>query len=155
MLTMSAARVLAAIPARYGSQRLPGKPLLDINGLPMISHVVRAAWKAELVDEVLVATDCEEIAAVARAEGAVAVLTDSAIPSGTDRIEAAIRKCGFDADLVVNVQGDEPLLHPSAISHAARLLLESPSADMSTLCAPLPLAALCDPSRVQLAIRFI
>uniref|UniRef100_A0A7S0P0R7 3-deoxy-manno-octulosonate cytidylyltransferase n=1 Tax=Calcidiscus leptoporus TaxID=127549 RepID=A0A7S0P0R7_9EUKA len=146
-------RVLAAIPARYGSQRLPGKPLLEINGLPMISHVVRAARQAELVDAVLVATDCKAIAAVARDEGAVAVMTDSAIPSGTDRIEAAIRQCGIRADIVVNVQGDEPMLPPSAISSVARLLLESPSAEMSTLCAPLPLSALCDPSRVKIVCR--
>jgi CMP-2-keto-3-deoxyoctulosonic acid synthetase len=100
--------VVAVIPARFGSSRLPGKPLLQLAGRPMVAHVVRAALLAPSVSVVLVATDHEGIAAAARDAGALAVMTDSSLPSGTDRMEAALRLSGIDAPIVVNVQGAWP-----------------------------------------------
>ena len=146
-------RVVAAIPARFGSQRLPGKPLLPLGGLPIVAHVIRAAQAARLVKDVIVATDHPEIASVAEREGATAVMTDSSLPSGTDRIEAALRLIGATHDVVVNVQGDEPLLDPQAIDLTARLLIGCPDADMSTLSAPLPSQALLDPNKVKVVCR--
>jgi len=143
-------RVLAVIPSRFGSSRLPGKPLLPmLGGAPMIAHVVRAALNARSVNRVLVATDHEEIAAAAERAGAEAVMTDSEIETGTDRVAAAMRITQASADVVVNVQGDEPLIEPQSIDLAAQLLIDRPSADIATLSAPLPLAALLDPSKVK------
>ena len=147
---MRAPRVLAVIPARYGSTRLPGKPLLPIlGGDPMIAHVVRAAQAARSVERVMVATDHEGIAAAAERAGAQAIMTDPAIATGTDRIASALRITGATADVIVNVQGDEPLMEPTSIDLAANLLLAQPSAAIATLSAPLPPAALLDPHRVK------
>jgi 3-deoxy-manno-octulosonate cytidylyltransferase (CMP-KDO synthetase) len=144
------ARVLAVIPSRYGSTRLPGKPLLPmLGGDPMIAHVVRRARAARTVDRVIVATDHEGIAAAAERAGAEAVMTDGAIGTGTDRVAEALRLSGAAADIVVNVQGDEPLIEPRSIDLAARLLLTHEEADMATLSAPLPAAALLDPHKVK------
>ncbi|EOD29869.1 hypothetical protein EMIHUDRAFT_230715 [Emiliania huxleyi CCMP1516] len=146
-------RVIAVIPSRFASTRLPGKALLPmLGGEPMIAHVVRAALAASTVQRVLVATDHEGIAAAAEKAGAEAVMTDSALPSGTDRVAAALRlraDVAATADVVVNVQGDEPLVEPSAIDASARLLLSHPTADIATLSTPLPAALLLDPSKVK------
>ena len=147
--SMSALRVVCCIPARYAATRLPGKPLLRVDGEPMIAHVIRAARASRRVDEVLVATDHAEIASVARAEGVEAVMTDSALPSGTDRVAAALRLCGVQADVVVNVQCDEPRIEPASIDLVAQLLLRQPAADMGTLSAPLDADALLDVNRVK------
>jgi 3-deoxy-manno-octulosonate cytidylyltransferase (CMP-KDO synthetase) len=138
--------VLVVIPARYASTRLPGKPLLTIDGEPMIAHVVAAALRAD-VDGVLVATDHPEIAAAARAAGAEAVLTDPELPSGSDRVGAAM--VGRSAAIVVNVQGDEPELDPAAIDAAVAALRADPLADIATLSAPLSAADLSDPNCVK------
>ena len=146
----SSPSVLAIIPSRFGSSRLPGKPLLPmLGGAPMIAHVVRAALAARSVNRVLVATDHEQIAAAAEHAGATAVMTDSEIATGTDRVAEALRLTQATADVVVNVQGDEPLIEPHSIDLAARLLLARPSADVATLSAPLPHSALLDPSKVK------
>ena len=129
------------IPARYASTRLPGKPLLDIGGIPMIQHVVARAC-ASSASEVLVATDDERIAAVVsdpRAPGRrIAVMTDPALPSGTDRVAAvAEARAWSDATIVVNVQGDEPFLPSRLIDQAADLLDRDPAAGIATLSAPI------------------
>ena len=145
-------RVIAAIPARFGSLRLPGKPLLLLDGEPLISHVVRAACAASSVQRVIVATDHADIAAAARRAGAEAVMTASALASGTDRVAAALRAINASTapgDVVVNVQGDEPRVEPAAIDLVAETLLACPGADMSTLSAPLALADLLDPTKVK------
>ena len=129
-------RVIAAIPARFGSTRLPGKPLLRmVDGAPMIAHVVRAALAAESVQHVIVATDHEGIAAAAEAHGAEAVMTESSLPTGTDRVAAAmrLRPDHEDTDIIVNVQGDEPLIEPSSINIAAQLLMMHPAAVLQIL----------------------
>lgn len=125
-------RTVAIIPARYASQRLPAKPLADIAGKPMIQHVYERASKATLVNAVLVATDDERIAAAVRAFGGHAVMTPSSLQSGSDRI-AYVARSMADTDIVVNVQGDEPLLAPAMIDEAVRPLLENPAIPVGTL----------------------
>jgi len=128
------------IPARYASTRLPGKPLLDICGKPMVQHVVERASASEAAS-VTVATDDDRIAAAVsdpRDPGrAIAVLTDPALPSGTDRaaVVAAVRGWPDDT-IVVNVQGDEPFVAPALIDQVAALLRQRPAAAMATLVTP-------------------
>jgi len=138
------------IPARYASERLPGKPLRRIAGRTLIEHVyARAA--ASGASEVLVATDDERIAEACRGFGAEALLTSAAHPSGTDRLAEVARRRGWAAgDVVVNVQGDEPLVPPGNIGQVARLLDADPGADLATLATPLKaLAELDDPNVVK------
>lgn len=123
------------IPSRYAATRLPGKPLCDIGGRPMIEHVYRRAASARGVDAVLVATDDERIAAAVDAFGGRSVMTDPGHASGTDRI-AEVARC-LSCDLVVNVQGDEPALAPSAIEDAVAPLASDASIVMGTLGGPL------------------
>ena len=127
------------IPARYASTRLPGKPLLDIAGKPMVAWVVENACNSD-ADEVCVATDDVRIAAaVAACEGnATAVMTRTDHRSGTDRIaEVAYSKCWSPDAIVVNVQGDEPQVPAELINQVAQLLTTNKSADMATLCTPI------------------
>jgi 3-deoxy-manno-octulosonate cytidylyltransferase (CMP-KDO synthetase) len=128
------------IPARYGSTRLPGKPLLEINGKPMIQWVVAAAC-ASAADEVLVATDDQRIVdAVINPRGSskLALLTRTTHRSGTDRIaEVARLRCWPDDTIVVNVQGDEPQLPPQLIDQVASLLADHATAQLATLCTPI------------------
>jgi 3-deoxy-manno-octulosonate cytidylyltransferase (CMP-KDO synthetase) len=124
--------VIAVIPSRYGSERLPGKPLIDIGGKPMIQHVYERASEAALVDEVLVATDDQRIADVVHAFGGAAVVTPSDIKSGTDRI-AFVSRSLRGADIIVNVQGDEPLIPPAMIDEAVQPLLQDRSITTGTL----------------------
>ena len=126
------------IPARFSSSRLPGKPLLEIHGRPMILRVVDQARKVEGFDDLCVATDDERIAAVCRAEGVDVVLTSAEHPSGTDRLSEVARIKGWAADdIIVNVQGDEPLLPAQLVQQVAQLLQDQPASSMSTLCEPI------------------
>jgi len=129
---MKAARVVAVIPARYGSQRLPAKPLADICGKPMVQHVYERAAKATLVDAVLVATDDERIASVVRAFGGNAVITPESLQTGTDRIAFVARSLP-DVGIVVNVQGDEPVIEPAMIDEAVAPLVQDSSILVGTL----------------------
>ena len=112
-------RTIAVIPARFQSKRLPGKPLADIHGKTLIEHVYRRASQATRVTRVLVATDDERIFDAVTDFGGEAVMTSAEHSSGSDRIAEAI--AGIDVDLVVNVQGDEPLIAPQAIDEAVQL----------------------------------
>lgn len=126
--------VLVAIPARHGSTRFPGKPLTPILGRPMIAWVVDAARGARRVDDVAVITDREEIAAAARRAGARAVVSDREAVTGSDRIAHLLdldEEAGR-ADVIVNLQGDEPALEPEAIDRAVGLLDEK-RFDLATL----------------------
>lgn len=121
------------IPARYASSRLPGKPLLDIAGKPMIQHVHERA-KESLAAQVIIATDDERIKRVATEFGADACMTRSDHISGTDRLaEVAVKREFADDDIIINVQGDEPCLPASLINQVADDLLRHPDADMATL----------------------
>jgi len=127
-----AVRILAVIPARYGSSRLPGKPLLEIGGRPMVRWVYEAASRAPSVERVVVATDDERVAQAVAGFGGEAMMTSPAHPSGTDRVAEVARRIG--AEIVVNVQGDEPLLDPHVVEQLLAPLLAEAAVVMSTLC---------------------
>lgn len=128
---------IIVIPARYASTRLPGKPLKDIAGKPMIEWVYRQACKSG-ASEVLVATDDERIASACRAFEARVEMTSAEHVSGTDRIAELARRFEWDDEqIVVNVQGDEPLISPVCIAQTARLLAWRPQAAIATLVTPL------------------
>ncbi len=123
-------KTIAVIPARYASTRFPGKPLALINGKPMIYHVYQRAVECKLVDNIIVATDDINIYNKVEEFGGWAVLTSTDCPSGTDRIAEAIHK--IDVDIIVNIQGDEPLLDCETVDAAVKALIDSPEADVST-----------------------
>lgn len=128
---------VVVIPARYASTRLPGKPLRLLAGRPMIEHVCRRA-RASGADEVIVATDDERIAQAAREFGARACLTAQDHPSGTDRLAEVARRLDFpDDQVLVNLQGDEPLMPPALIDQVAHDLAHNPQAAMATIATPL------------------
>jgi 3-deoxy-manno-octulosonate cytidylyltransferase (CMP-KDO synthetase) len=129
-------QVVAIIPARYASSRFPGKAIVDIAGKPMIQWVYERTCRAAGVGRVLVATDDERISQVVQGFGGTAVMTSPNHPTGTDRLaEVAAR---LDVELIVNVQGDEPLIEPSAIDAAIAPFLEDQTLMMSTLRCPIP-----------------
>jgi len=127
---------IALIPARMASSRLPGKPLVDVGGKPMIQHVYERAVQSK-ADEVLIVTDAAEIQDAATGFGASTVMTSVEHSSGTSRLAEAASILGLpDDQIVVNVQGDEPLIPPAAIDQLAEALTAS-TADMATLASPL------------------
>ena len=142
---------IAVIPARWGSTRLPGKALAHIAGRPMIQHVWERAQQAREVDEVWIATDDARIADVANAFGARVAMTAPSHPSGTDRVEEVARDTA--ADVVVNVQGDEPQLDPAQVDLVVSTLLTAADgevADVATLAFPISSAEqLADPGLVK------
>src|SRR5207244_3621781 len=127
---MSQQKVIVVIPARYGSVRLPGKPLISLAGKPMIQRVVERARLAKRTDRVIVATDDERIVKAVQGFGGEARMTRTEHRTGTERVaEVAAHEEG---DVFVNVQGDEPLLDPHAIDVAVNDLLEKPQASIIT-----------------------
>ena len=134
---MNDLRTLAVIPARLSSTRLPRKVLRPLLGRPMLQWVVEAALRCPQLDEVVVATDSEEVEALCRANGWLCEMTDAALPSGTDRMRAvALRR---EADLYVNIQGDEPLLRPEHIDALLRPFTRGDHVEATTVktpCAP-------------------
>ena len=125
---------LGIIPARYASTRFPGKPLAIIHGVPMIERVYRQAEKSSL-DKILVATDDKRISDCVKNFGGNVVMTDPDLPSGTDRCRAALIESGIKAKLVVNIQGDEPLIDPEQINTVLRLL-RGHAVNIATLISP-------------------
>jgi 3-deoxy-manno-octulosonate cytidylyltransferase (CMP-KDO synthetase) len=123
---------LIVIPARMASTRLPGKPLADIAGKPMIAHMVAIGLATGLGDVVVAASE-PEVAQAAEAAGARAVLTDPDLPSGTDRVHAAVKAIGFEGDIIVNLQGDMPTMNPRDVAAGVAALQGS---DMATLVSP-------------------
>ncbi|MBO6849966.1 MAG: 3-deoxy-manno-octulosonate cytidylyltransferase, partial [Marinobacter sp.] len=138
------------IPARYASTRLPGKPLADIAGKPMIRHVYERAGESA-ASRVVIATDDERIESACRAFGAEVVMTSPEHASGTDRLEEVARTLGFKADdRIVNVQGDEPLIPPALINQVADNLERFPHAAIATLCEKITdLASVFNPNVVK------
>lgn len=125
---------IVVIPARYASTRLPGKPLLEIAGKPMVQHVYEQAQKSN-AQRVVIATDDQRIFDIAKNFGAEVIMTLDSHPSGTDRLEEVVRQLGLhDSEHVVNVQGDEPLIPPSLINQVAQNLASNPDAGIATLC---------------------
>jgi len=125
---------IIVIPARYASTRLPGKPLIDIEGKPLLQWVFEGACRSKHADGVLIATDDERILKAALSFGAEAIMTDPALPSGTDRVFAAIQD--READLVMNLQGDEPFIEAPIIDQLFSAM-ENNDANMATLCCPI------------------
>ena len=132
--TLTESSVLAVIPARFESTRLPGKILADIAGRPMIEHVFRRASAARLVHAVIVATDDDRIASAVRGFGGAAIMTRADHLSGTDRIAEVV--AAHPCRAVVNLQGDEPLIEPETIDAAVAPLLADSTIEMSTLSRP-------------------
>lgn len=125
---------VVVIPARFASTRLPGKPLLDIDGKPMIQHVWQRAMESN-AEQVLIATDDQRIADIARAFGAEVAMTRADHPSGTDRLQEVAEQQGWSEHIaVVNVQGDEPMIPAAVINQVADVLLSHPRAEVATLC---------------------
>ena len=143
--------IIALIPARYGSTRFPGKALVPIQDRPMIQWVYERAKRSRLVDRVVVATDDERIRQTVSAFGGEAVMTSPSHANGTDRI-AEVAK-GLSCDIVVNVQGDEPLIRPEMIDQAIEPMVEDASIPMGTLCRKIddPLEAF-DPNVVKVVM---
>lgn len=142
-------RTLVAIPARWGSTRFPGKPLHLIAGKPLVQHVWERCQECRQIDDVIIATDDERIAEAAASFGAKAVITDPAHPSGTDRIAEAAKSFP-DHRVVINVQGDEPLISPALIDELARTMRDDPGVKMITAAAPIQdQAQITDPNVVK------
>ena len=141
---------VAVIPARFGSTRLPGKPLLDIAGQPMIQHVYARAQSSR-AERVFVATDDQRIEDVVKGFGGDCLMTASDHPTGTDRLAEVADILGLAADaIIVNVQGDEPRLPASAIHQVADMLIAHPEASIATLCEPIHGASdIDDPNQVK------
>ena len=134
-------KVYGIIPSRFGSSRFPGKPLADLAGKPLVAWVVEAVSKAASLDGVYVATDDERIVKAVEAHGGKAVMTPSELPSGTDRIACAARAVAGgdfgDDDILVNIQGDEPLIDPALIDALAMKLKTDSKWDMATAVTPI------------------
>lgn len=144
-------QITAIIPARYASTRFPGKPLADIHGKTMIQRVYEQTCKATLVDRVIVATDDQRVAEVVTAFGGELWMTSARHETGTDRLAEVA--AGLDADLVVNVQGDEPLIDPRTIDLAVAPLLADETIDMGTLrVAITSLDEFLDPNVVKVVV---
>ena len=138
-------KIYGIIPSRFGSSRFPGKPIHVIAGKPLVAWVVEAVKQARRLDDVVVATDDERIVKAVEECGGRAVMTPSELPSGTDRIACAARiVCGgdfSDDDILVNIQGDEPLIDPALIDELAAKLADDPRWDMATAVTPIKSAA--------------
>lgn len=128
-------KILGVIPARWGATRFPGKILAAIAGKPMIHHVITRARQAQLLSEVVVATDDERIAAAAAQLGCRSIMTAPELPSGTDRIAAAVRHEA--SEIIVNIQGDEPLLDVATLDGVVAAMLAEKDLEMATAAIPL------------------
>lgn len=150
---MGTERVVCIIPARYGSTRLPGKPLADIQGRPMIVHVYERACQIPGMDRVVVATDDERIMACVREAGGEVMITGAEHPSGTDRIAEVARALSLTSeDIVVNVQGDQPMLDPQPVLEIVRRLAAEPDLALTTPACPLDYVEGQNPNRVKVVV---
>jgi len=144
-------KALGLIPARYGSTRFPGKPLSLLAGKPMVQWVYERASQAELLSEIIVATDDQRIFDAVKKFGGRVVMTRPDHPSGSDRIAEVAAES--DAGIIVNIQGDEPLIEPAAIDLGVKILLDHPAAQVGTLVRPIRDAAdLRNPNIVKVAL---
>jgi len=145
------ATAVVIIPARYQSTRFPGKPLADIVGRPMIEHVYRHAEAAQSVHHVLVATDDPRIQDAVTAFGGDVRMTSASHTTGTDRLAAVAQN--IECDLIVNVQGDEPLIEPSLIDESLAVLVSEPTCSIATVHCPITdPVELADPNVVKVVV---
>jgi 3-deoxy-manno-octulosonate cytidylyltransferase (CMP-KDO synthetase) len=150
---MSSSKVVVVIPARYGSTRLPGKPLVSLNGQPMVQRVYARAKLARRVDRVIVATDDERIVQAVTSFGGEARMTRADHRTGTERVAEVAAH--VEGEIFVNVQGDEPLLDPAVIDTAVAALLEEPEAAVATVATPIKIPGdIMDPNVVKVVLDF-
>ena len=143
--------ILGVIPARFESSRFPGKPLALIQGIPMIEHVYNRCLESEVFSKIIVATDDDRIRVVVESFGGEVTLTDPAHLSGTDRCFEALSLQQDAFDAIINIQGDEPFIHPKSIVKVANLLKNG--ADIATLAVPIQeLKTLTDKNKVKVVI---
>ncbi|OFZ12368.1 MAG: 3-deoxy-D-manno-octulosonate cytidylyltransferase [Bdellovibrionales bacterium RBG_16_40_8] len=142
---------LGVIPARYGSTRLLAKPLHKIKGKPLLEWVVNGVRGAKLLSDLIVATDHEKIANLAESLGVRAVMTDPELPSGSDRVWAAAQK--HNANIVINIQGDEPLIAPYWVDNLIQAMVEKPQVEMATLAHELPSNELDEKGTVKVILN--
>ena len=148
---MAASGIVGVIPARYASTRFPGKVLAPIEGRPLVLHVLDRARMARRLDGVVVATDDQRVCDVVEADGGTAIMTWLEHPTGTDRVAEAVRE--MDAEVVVNIQGDEPLIDPALIDRVGGVLVEEPAWEMSTAATPLTdPGEIANPSNVKVVV---
>lgn len=143
--------VVAVIPVRFGAQRFPGKPLVPLLGKPMIHWVIEGVQKSKLIKKIIVATDDQRIADVCRSHDVKVVMTDSALPSGSDRVFQAV--LDESEDLVINVQGDEPLIDGLLLDEMAAFMTSSKDWDMVTLGRPLDEESLISPNTAKIVVN--
>ena len=150
---MSLGKVVVVIPARYGATRLPGKPLVQLAGKPMIQRVYERAKLARTASRVIVATDDDRVLQAVGDFGGEALMTRMDHRTGTERVAEVAAH--VDGDVFVNVQGDEPLLDPAAVDTAVNSLLEEPNADVATVATPIRTPAdIMDPNVVKTVLDF-
>jgi 3-deoxy-manno-octulosonate cytidylyltransferase (CMP-KDO synthetase) len=140
-------KAVGIIPARYASTRLPGKPLMDIGGKPMVQHVYERVQRARLIDSIVVATDNARIVEVVQQFGGNAVLTSPDHPNGTSR--AAEVAADMDVEIVINIQGDEPLIRSEMLDELTEVMVDDPSLSSATLCYRIPEELYPDPNVVK------
>ncbi|XP_057531180.1 3-deoxy-manno-octulosonate cytidylyltransferase, mitochondrial isoform X2 [Amaranthus tricolor] len=145
-------RVIGIIPARFASSRFQGKPLVDILGKPMIQRTYERAKLASMLDQVVVATDDNKIAECCRGFGADVIMTSESCRNGAERCSEALKKLEKKYDIVVNIQGDEPLIEPEIIDGIVKALQSAPDAVFSTAVTPLKAEDAFDPNRVKCVI---
>jgi 3-deoxy-manno-octulosonate cytidylyltransferase (CMP-KDO synthetase) len=147
-------KTVGIIPARYGSTRFPGKPLVLINGQPLLKWVIDGARSAKSLAEVAVATDDERIAKLARECGVRALMTDSELPTGTDRIYQAAQQMDLqDSDVIVNIQGDEPLIDGALLDKLAEPFKQDAGLQMATLGRALDEESLKSPNTAKIVLN--
>lgn len=149
-MAVSEQRIAIVIPARYGSTRLPGKPLADIAGKPMVQHVYERALQVANAQVVVVATDDERVAEAVRGFGGQCVMASPEHPSGTDRLAEVMAQ--VDADIYINLQGDEPLVRPADIEALASGMLADASVNVGTLCHPIDAHEASNPNTVKVVL---
>ena len=150
MTNSTTPRLAIVIPARYASTRLPGKPLADILGKPMVQHVYERALQVPGAHAVLVATDDARVVDAVQAFGGRCVMTSPDHPSGTDRLAEVMAQ--VDADVYINLQGDEPLVRPADISKLAAGMWADPTVQVGTLCHPIPANEANNPNTVKVVL---
>lgn len=144
-------KAVIVIPARYGSSRLPGKPLLDIVGKPMIQHVYERALQVAGVAEVWVATDDPRVEQAVQAFGGKAIMTRNDHESGTDRLVEVMHK--VEADIYINLQGDEPMIRPRDVETLLQGMRDDPALPVATLCHAISAAEAAEPSTVKVVVN--
>jgi len=148
-------RILGIIPARYASSRFPGKPLADVGGMSMVMRVVSQARKCALIQEIVVATDDERVFQHVLDHGGNAVMTSLDHPSGTDRCLEAVGQVDAEADVVLNIQGDEPFVEPGQLESLC-MLMHRKGAEIATLSKKITdLETLMDPNKVKIVFNEI